>query len=195
MILSSERQSIIALVERSKSLFAAGRYEDNLALMTKARDAHPDSPEIQLEFALAVADFDPEKGLEEVQRVLRLRPLDPLIELGCGFLLLNLGNPQGARDCVNKIRASTPDDWPWNMDLLHLGGRIALAAGNRELAEPLLAGAFEGEPENPDNGLFLARLYRDGGDEQRARRVAEEALRYSPDNRRLLEFADEDFSA
>jgi Flp pilus assembly protein TadD len=193
MILSSERQPIVALVERSQSLFAAGRYEDNLALLTKAREAHPNSPEIQLEFALAVADFDREKGLEEVQRVLQLRPLDPLIELRCGFLLLNLDDPEGARDCVAQVRARITNDWPWNMDLLHLGGRIALAAGNRELAEQLLARAFEGEPENPENGLFLARLYRDRGDAQRARRVAEEALGYSPNNRRLLEFVAEDF--
>ena len=74
------------------------------------------------------------------------------------------------------------------MDLLHLGGRIALAANNRDLAEQLLSKAFEGEPENPDNGFFLARLYRDEGNEERARQVAEEALQQSPDHARLRGF-------
>lgn len=173
------------VLERSRELARTDRHSENLALLRDALEQYPAEAEIALRAAAAHFGEDDDQTERLARRAVVLSPQDPAVLMRAASMMLELGRTDDALELSGKARDHADEDFPLVFDLVHLGGRIALAREKPEIAEPLLRGAFDHQPESIGHGRYLAMLLESQGRLEEALEVAEEALRHWPDDRVL----------
>lgn len=173
------------VLERSDELARADRHQENLALLTDALGQHPDEPEVALRAAAAYHGEDDGQTERLPRHAVALAPDDPIVLTRAGFMMLDLGLTDQALEWSRHAQERADADFPLVFDLVHLGGKIALARDEPEVAERLLRLAFENQPETLGHGRYLAALLEAQSRDEEALEVVEEALVHRPEDRDL----------
>ncbi len=113
-------------------------------------------------------------------------PDDPGILTRAASLLFYAGAIDAAAEAARLAAARATPEFALAWDLVHITGRVAAARGQTEVAEELLADAFDAEPDSFNHGHALAELYGERGAHEQALAVVETALRHRPDDAKLL---------
>ncbi len=177
--------SLEQVLERSRELTRADRHQENLTLLSEALERHPDEPELVLTAATAYFGEDEAQTERLMRHAVELAPDDPTVLTRAGFMALDRGFTDDALAWSRQAYDHADDDFPFVFDLVHLGGRIALARENAEVAERLLRLAFDNQPESFGHGRFLAALLESQDRYEEALEVVEETRRHWPDDRTL----------
>jgi tetratricopeptide (TPR) repeat protein len=167
------------------ALVGAGRQAEADALLVPLADAPGLNQEeryqlasLQAVGAVARADRlsaagDREAAYEELQPALESQPDNPGVNAALARLHLGAGNLAEARQITEELLRRDER----NNDLRAMLIDIAIAQGDRRLAEQLLAEGREFRPGDARMALAEARLARSRGDAPRARQVLETATR------------------
>jgi Flp pilus assembly protein TadD len=175
-------------IERSRSLLDEGRVEDAAEILRGAVEDFPEDAELRLLTSAAVASLDAEdeaKGL--TREAARLAWDDPSRLTWAASQMLTWGEPDDAREWVNRVYEIAPEDFEFTTELTHLTGKLAAVYGDEEGAEKLLTMSFEGEPGGTGYARALAVFHTERGHLDAALEVVREGLRHRPDDPDLLD--------
>lgn len=207
---ATDRDTRAARIHLGHALYASGRLEDAIAVLTEAGPADADAF-IELgeaharlgQWSPAAAAFaqaaehgtDPELHLAAAELYARagefeagaahvhegLVAADHSRRFGAAQIYLALGRPDQALPLIRELRQAVPDD----PRMLVLEGIALFAAGEHAAADALRA-AREALPDEPVIGRHLAVALYDLGDLEAARSLLDEMLALAPDDSWLL---------
>jgi arylsulfatase A-like enzyme/Tfp pilus assembly protein PilF len=161
-------------LEQARSLYAAGRYADILALAQEEIRAGRDTPEIR--FALASALFQMKRddaAAAEYKRVLKARPDDARALAGLALVALRQGRSQEAMRDFEQSKRSDPS----NPDVQRNLGVLYDEAGRTRDAIACYLAALDLAPGAVDLRFFLGRAYARVGHRDEARAQFEAYLK------------------
>ncbi len=170
---------------RSNELAGAGRHEDNLALLQHALTRYPSELEVVIRAAGAHLSEAPDEAARLARAAVERAPEDPEILTRAAFVMLATDHEDETRKYFARAARLIDDDFVFAFDLVYLGGKLALKAGDKDKAEELLTIAFENQPESPGYGKDLADLLFECGEHQRALEVADKALQHRSGDQNL----------
>ena len=189
--MTSPDEEIQRIVAKSRALTAEGLDEQDEALLRKAVSRFPNDSELCLRTAVVLIGSAPEESEELVRRAIRLAPEDPVKLFRAALAMFSLGAFDEVHEFLVRAMAVAPDDFQYDVDVLHLAGRLAAQTGQDELAEEALSTAFEEAPQWIGHGEELAEFLARRGRPVDALRVVSEALRHRPDEDDLRELRRE----
>jgi tetratricopeptide (TPR) repeat protein len=154
--------------------------------------------EADLLLRLAAATFDErhDAGAQSdahayVTQAVASSPADPVVLTRAASLMYFLGDLGTAKSFVREASVLASPDFEYDIDLVHLAGRLAAAEGRIPEAREFLSVAFEEDPQARGHGEALARLYASQGESDAALAVVERALPHRPDDQSLRELQNE----
>jgi len=183
---SRRAKEVEDILARADALDDEGFEQESADLLRDAVRRFPDEPEILLKAAIFVYDSAPDEARGLLRATARLAEHDPNMLTRCAASLVSQRAFDDAEEVIKAAAALAPDgDFELEWALINTTGRLAGQLGNYEPAEEYLLAAFEAEPETPQFGEDLARLYEylDRSDE--AVEVLDEALRHNPEDEYL----------
>lgn len=182
---TSEREQIQQLLEKSSALAREGLHKENESLLREALQRFPNEPELCIRTALAIIEDSPEEAKELIRRTVTITPDDPWNLTRCASVMFYLEEFEQARSYVRRASENAPEDFEFAAGLAHLGGRLAAQQGNDAFAEELLIAAFEEEPESVPHGRVLAEFLAARGRLVEALEILSEAQHHLPDDESL----------
>jgi tetratricopeptide (TPR) repeat protein len=170
-----------AVLARSTDLMTAGRHDENARLLSDAANRFPAHADIQLRAAGVLYERWPDEAAQCVRRAADAAAHDPDQLTRCGLLAFDLGDLRAAKEYALRVRALAPEgDFALAASLLHLVGKLAIEAGQPDIAEKSLRVAFERDPEIVGHGRVLATFLADAGRIDEALKIAAQALEFLP---------------
>ena len=179
-------QEIDEVIEELSRLLDTGRYQDHQSLLRLSLVRFPDSGEIALRAAYAVADGAPERAKVLAQRAARLAPNDPTTLFHAASLLTELHEFKAARKIYRALSGMLTEEFPFLPDVMVLFGKLLMENGNLAEAEQKLTLVFDRDPQTRGAGNVLAELYRRQGRLDEALKVVTAAQQHHPDDPSLV---------
>jgi Flp pilus assembly protein TadD len=179
------------VVERARDLLRQRRDQENLALLTDAVERFPDHPEIRMLYATTLIPSRPDDAVWEAATAIQLDPDDPWRLTRAASLMFHLGELDTARDYAARASQLSPPNFALELVLVNLGGKLAAAEGNQELAEEALRAAVEEEPEEEAYARDLAAFLANLGRKADALRVIDEALQVVRQREKLIRLREQ----
>ena len=172
---SAEVLSLQAYIESS-----AGDKEEALKMMTRARDAAPNSPRILADYvALTLRIGKPTLAYDAAKALVALVPGDWEYQYLLGVAALQSGHLDPARETLERYVQLHPNEF---RGCLALGMVFAAQRGETERAQAQLARCNEIDPSNTEARYQLALSYKSQGENKRAIALLEEVIERSPDH-------------
>jgi tetratricopeptide (TPR) repeat protein len=152
----------------------------------------PDRVDLLLRQAADAFEADPAEARRLVLTAAEEAGDDPNQLTRCVGLLVHLGDYRLAKRYADHVGALEPDGrFALAGSLMHAVGRLALVAGNDEMAERALRLAFERDPEVAGHGRILAAFFAERGRRDEALRVIAQAQEHLPNHPPLTEVRQE----
>lgn len=164
------------VIERGRALIAEEKTREALALIEKAAQDFPQSPEPPLMLATVYREFRPDDASALLTKAAELGSDDPVIQVMVGQRRLNEGDVEAARICAARAGNRIDNEFPLMADFDRLVGRIAARDGDYGVAEEKLRSAIRREPELPTHSLDLARFLWARGRNEEALTAIDESL-------------------
>lgn len=134
-----------------------GAQDARLSFTERAVQRLPHDAGVRLEYATALAGAADDRARREALQYVALEHADDTRRLArAADLLLELGEVEAARSCVERVISIGPSGWTAVVvinKVNHVRGLIAIKDGDREQAESFLYLAHNGDPGNE----FIAR--------------------------------------
>jgi len=134
-----------------------GAQDERLSFTERAVQRFPHDAGVRLEYATALAGAGDDRARGEALQYVALEHADDTRRLArAADLLLELGEVEAARSCVERAISIGPSGWTAVVvinKLNHMRGLIAIKDDDREQAESFLYLAHNGDPGNE----FIAR--------------------------------------
>jgi tetratricopeptide (TPR) repeat protein len=174
----SERDKVFKLGDA----MAAVMEQDSKEAMEKfgavVRD-YPEDPNIHFRYGAFLLQQDPDRGIQEIQRTLELKPDHIPALVGLASIYLKRDEPRSAREYAERAVKLAPGDFATHVTL----GRVLLDVDDAAGAVRELETAVRLAPESPEAHFSLAAAYVKVGRKDDAAREREEF-------RRLRKIAD-----
>jgi tetratricopeptide (TPR) repeat protein len=173
-----------AVVEAQRLI--SGAQHERLSFTERAVQRFPHDAGVRLEYATALAGAGDDRARREALQYVALDHADDTRRLArAAHLLLELGEVEAARSCVERAVSIGPQGWTAVVvinKLNHMRGLIAIKDGDRERAESFLYLAHNSDPGNEfiarDLAVLLISSPTDGLD--RAIAVVDRTLKTAP---------------
>jgi Flp pilus assembly protein TadD len=179
-------------IDRSRSLIDEGRVEDAAEILRVAVSDYPEDAEVRLLTSAAVASLDSTEEAKGLTReAAKLAWDDPGRLTWAASQMLTWGEPDEARQLVNRVYEIAPDDFEMTTELTHLTGKLALVYGDEDGAERLLRMSFEAEPGGSGYARTLAVYLTQQSRLIEALEVVQEGLRHRADDADLVHLRGE----
>jgi Flp pilus assembly protein TadD len=172
-----QKKELAATITRSRKLLTEGRHKENFEILQRAVQRFPEDPEIRLLYATMLLEFRLEDVASEAAKAVELGTDSPSILVRGASLLLNRGDREAARSCIERAAKLAPPDFALAGGLENLEGSLAALAGQDVLAEKKLRGAVEKEPDNESFARLLAVFLAERGRLREGAEVLDEALK------------------
>jgi tetratricopeptide (TPR) repeat protein len=141
------------LVWRGRLRIMAGEYTEGLADIREAHFLDPGSFDAQFHLALSIAQSSPLESVEHLLLLRDRRPSDPHVRFGLALTYRMIGRIEEARDVIDGMLASDPND----LSALIERSSLALESAQSDEAERLLLRAYAIAPNVPEVSLLLGR--------------------------------------
>jgi tetratricopeptide (TPR) repeat protein len=170
--------TLAAAVERARRLILEDRNEELIAFSKDAARRFPESAELQLMFARGLRRDERSDAdvAAQAAKAATIGARDPSIQVQAGYILIDAGDIEAARQCVARAQESADEHFVFAVDLDGLRGRIAAREGEFAEAEDLFRSVVRREPQWPGNWTQLARFLWARGRNQEALTVIAESL-------------------
>jgi tetratricopeptide (TPR) repeat protein len=178
--LPGTRRELVLLAGRA-------RYFQGARLMAGARNAfellvsrYPDTPNVHYAYGVFLLAEEPDKGIEVLQRELKVTPQNTYAKLQIAFAYIRKGEYDKALPWARDGAAEAPTDYVAR----HAYGQALLESGDVTAAVTELEAGAKLAPDSPIMHFTLARAYRRAGRSAEAAKAQETFARL---NRQLRE--------
>jgi tetratricopeptide (TPR) repeat protein len=181
-------------VARYHALRRDGRFNESVEFLRSAVARFPESAPLALRLAAEVRAAAPDHARALIEQARSAPDADPATLVGCGDLLLALGDFDTAAEVLNGLQSPDygGDVGAFESRLLNMSAEIAWHRDDGATAEKLFRKAYELDPTIIGNGERLARFLAFHGKVEEALAVVADALRHLPGDE-FLERARDDF--
>nr|WP_305906354.1 tetratricopeptide repeat protein [Methylomarinum sp. Ch1-1]MDP4519033.1 tetratricopeptide repeat protein [Methylomarinum sp. Ch1-1] len=179
------RQRVRILLVKAELYSETGQYQQAFDILTDALQSYPDSRELLYTRALIAEQLDKLDVLEaDLLKILAQNPDDAGALNALGYTLVDRTERyQEAEAYLQKALRLQPDE----AVIIDSYGWLQFKLGHTDEALRYLQRAYDLQPEN-EIAAHLAELLWVTGEKEKARRLIEEALEKTPEDRYLLDF-------
>jgi tetratricopeptide (TPR) repeat protein len=144
---------------RAQRLLREGTAEEYLTFAQGAVRRYPGDADLHLEYATALSASRPDDARREAVRALDLDRRPGATRLTrAASLLLDLGDRNSAKSCVDRALQQQPRNQAIRSELDRLRGQIAMIDGDYDAAEEALRSAHDDDPNHVFIALDLATV-------------------------------------